>query len=482
MAKYNAAKVEQKWQEIWEKKKFYQTDFKAKGRKKYYSLVMFPYPSGDKLHVGHWYNFGPADSWARYMRLNGHNVFEPMGYDAFGLPAENYAIKMGVHPSKSTAKNVTYMRKQLKRMGAMYDWSREINTSLPDYYKWTQWLFLKMYKKGLAYRAKAPVNFCPKCRTVLANEQVKDGLCERCETEVVEKNLAQWFFKIKDYAEKLLDFKGLDWPEKTIIMQKNWIGKKHGYTQFYSVKDMALKLESFTTHHHTSFAEIFMAIAPEHPVAMELVKGTKYETGAKKFIKEVIQKKEAETFSHDSAKDGYFTGRYAWEHCSKKWIPIYIADFALMDFGTGIVKASAHDKRDVDFAKEHGIDLVEVLFPNKAVAGKKSKGRIEYKIVHPGLSPEQMADYSYDGDYHEKMIGTATLVLKGKVAELEVKIEEGMESYKLQESAVVRQLAWRAFYEMGVEKLRIKENEDLSLNTSGGILRRAGLYVSVGSI
>src|SRR3989338_8475009 len=227
MTFYKAREVEKKWQTKWKKAKLYKTDLNSR-KPKYYNLVMFPYPSGDKLHVGHWYNFGPADSWGRYKRMNGFNVFEPMGYDSFGLPAENYAIKTGVAPQQSTLKNTGYMTKQLSEMGAMYDWAKTVTTSSPEYYKWTQWVFLELYKKKLAYKREAPVNWCKSCHTVLANEQVLNGECERCGTIIIQKNLNQWFFNIKEYAEDLLDHSMVDWPEKTKLMQRNWIGKSFG--------------------------------------------------------------------------------------------------------------------------------------------------------------------------------------------------------------------------------------------------------------
>jgi leucyl-tRNA synthetase len=236
MPVYSPRSTEEKWQKRWEEAKLHLTDLSDESRPKYYNLVMFPYPSGDKLHIGHWYNFAPADSFGRYMRMKGYNVFEPQGYDSFGLPAENYAIKHGVHPTVSIAKNIDHMRKQLREMGAMYDYSKEVVTSDPAYYQWTQWIFLQLYKKGLAYRKNAPVNWCPSCQTVLANEQVAEGRCERCSTEVTKKDLTQWFFKIRDYAERLLNHKGLDWPEKTKLMQKNWIGKSEGNEIYFPLK------------------------------------------------------------------------------------------------------------------------------------------------------------------------------------------------------------------------------------------------------
>ena len=219
--KYEASEVESKWREKWASDGLYKADL-SDSDSKYYNLVMFPYPSGDKLHIGHWFSYAPADSWGRYMRMNGKNVFEPIGFDSFGLPAENYAIKTGTPPAESTTKNVEYMREQLRAMGTMYDWDQEVVTSSPEYYKWTQWIFLKLYERGLAYRKKAPVNWCPSCKTVLANEQAQDGTCERCDSEVTKKDLTQWFFNIRKYAEKLLNHDELDWPERTKLMQKNW--------------------------------------------------------------------------------------------------------------------------------------------------------------------------------------------------------------------------------------------------------------------
>ncbi len=240
MALYNARPTEEKWQKIWKEKRTYHTDLEQNekdAKPKYYNLVMFPYPSGDKLHIGHWYNYAPADSWGRYMRMKGYEVFEPIGFDSFGLPAENYAIKSGVHPTISIAQNVEHMRKQLSEIGTMYDWEKEVVTSTPEYYKWTQWVFLQLYKKGLAYRKNAPVNWCPSCQTVLANEQVVEGFCERCKSEVTKKNLTQWFFKIRDYAERLLDFKDLVWPERTKLMQNNWIGRSEGSEVSFPVQN-----------------------------------------------------------------------------------------------------------------------------------------------------------------------------------------------------------------------------------------------------
>ncbi len=258
----NFNQIEKKWQTKWEETELYKVNL-TETEKKLYCLVMFLYPSGDKLHIGHWYNYGPTDTWARFKRMQGYNVFEPMGYDAFGLPAENYAIKVGVPPQTSTDNNIKYIRGQLKAMGAMYDWSKEINTSSPEYYKWTQWLFLQLYKNNLAYRKKASVNWCPDCQTVLANEQVVDGLCERCDSEVEMKDLKQWFFKITDYAERLLEgHDRIDWPDKTIAMQKNWIGKSIGATIKFKVENKDTEIEVFTTRPDTVFGVTYMVLGP----------------------------------------------------------------------------------------------------------------------------------------------------------------------------------------------------------------------------
>ncbi len=269
--KYPFKEIELKWQNFWEEKKVYKTDL-TKLDKKIYCLVMFIYPSAAKMHIGHWYNYGPTDSWARYKKLNGFNVFEPIGYDAFGLPAENYAIKTGIHPHDSTLQNINDIREMVKHMGGMYDWDSELMTCAPEYYKWNQWLFLQLYKKGLAYRKNAPVNWCPSCQTVLAREQVlNDGSCERCGTTVIQKNLTQWFFKITDYAEELLEgLNKIDWPEKTKTMQVNWIGKSIGAEVDFNVSGTNDKIKIFTTRPDTLFGATYMVLAPEHPLVDKL--------------------------------------------------------------------------------------------------------------------------------------------------------------------------------------------------------------------
>ncbi len=263
--------IEAKWQKKWADSGLYKFNRDAVD-KKYYCLEMFSYPSGAKLHAGHWYNYGPADTFARFKRMQGYEVFQPMGFDAFGLPAENYAIKTGIHPEESTLKNIETMEGQLRRIGATYDWDYEVKTCTPDYYKWTQWMFLQLYKRGLAYRKEAPVNWCPSCNTVLANEQAQGGVCERCGSQVTHKNLNQWFFKITEYADELLEgLDKLDWPEKTKLMQKNWIGRSYGGEIEFSVKGSDVKFRVFTTRADTAFGVTYVVLAPESPLVDRIV-------------------------------------------------------------------------------------------------------------------------------------------------------------------------------------------------------------------
>ncbi|MFH1444360.1 MAG: leucine--tRNA ligase [Candidatus Peregrinibacteria bacterium] len=361
---FDPSTIEAKWQKKWEQAKIYETDLK-KAKNPYYSLVMFPYPSGDKLHVGHWYNFAPADSFARYMRMKGKDVMEPMGFDAFGLPAENYAIKSGIPPEKSTRENVQTMVKQLRRMGCMYDWSKMVNTSSPDYYRWTQWLFLKMYEHKLAYKKEASVNFCSKCQTVLANEQAQDGTCERCGTTVVQKNLSQWFWKITDYAERLLSgLDELDWPEKTKLMQANWIGKSEGAEISFNIVGHDDKLTVFTTRPDTLFGATYMVLAPEHPLVEKITPRTHW--GAVQAYRENVQKKTELERGSSQAKTGESTGAFAVNPATGKEIPIWIADYVLMSYGTGAIMAvPAHDERDFEFATYYNLKIECVIDPNR---------------------------------------------------------------------------------------------------------------------
>lgn len=380
MKEYNFKVIEEKWRTYWETQKIYQNDL-SETEKKLYCLVMFLYPSGDKLHIGHWWNYGPTDTWARFKRMQGYNVFEPMGYDAFGLPAENYAIKVGIHPADSTAENIKNIRKQLKSMGAMYDWTKEINTSSPEYYKWTQWFFLLLYKNGLAYRKKAPVNWCPSCKTVLANEQVIDGTCERCDSEVYQKDLEQWFFKITAYADKLLEGLGrIDWPEKTKIMQTNWIGRSEGSSVYFPLDNSDEKIEVFTTRPDTLWGVTYMVLAPEHPIVQNLTT-QEQKSVVEAYVHETKKLTEIDRTSTEKEKTGVFTGSYCVNPVTNEVIPIWIADYALATYGTGAVMAvPAHDERDFAFALKFKLPIREVISPDGSQHEK-----LKAAFIEPGI-------------------------------------------------------------------------------------------------
>jgi leucyl-tRNA synthetase len=353
--------IDRKWQKNWEESELYK--FHPENvDKKLYVLEMFSYPSGAKLHAGHWYNYGLSDSWARMKRMQGYEIFQPMGFDAFGLPAENYAIKTGIHPHDSTMQNIETMEKQLKEMGAMFDWNYELVTCLPEYYKWTQWLFLTLYKTGLAYRKEAPVNWCPKCNTVLANEQVVDGHCERCETDVTKKNLTQWFFKITDYAQELLDkLEDLDWPEKTKKIQPNWIGRSEGAEIEFKVENQDINFRVFTTRADTLMGVTYVVLAPENELVAKLTTEenkdavTEYQNATKKIS-------EIDRLSTTKEKTGVFTGSYAIHPINGEKVEIWIADYVLGSYGTGCVMAvPAHDERDYEFAEKYKLPINRVI-------------------------------------------------------------------------------------------------------------------------
>lgn len=356
--------IDRKWQKVWDDKKIASFD-KKNIDKKYYCLEMFSYPSGAKLHVGHWYNYGPVDTFARFKKMQGYEVFQPMGFDAFGLPAENYAIKTGIHPYDSTMKNIETMESQLKAMGAMFNWDAEVVTCKEDYYKWTQWLFLKLYEMGLAYRKKANVNWCPSCNTVLANEQVVEGLCERCSSVVTKKDLTQWFFKITDYAEELLDgLKELDWPEKTKKIQTNWIGKSTGSIATFKVDGKDLSFDVFTTRVDTICGVSYVVIAPEHEIVDKITTDEH-----KKEVEEYKEKckiiTEIDRLAEDREKTGVFTGSYAINPVTLEKVQIWIADYVLATYGTGCVMAvPAHDERDYIFANKYNLDIKQVIAPS----------------------------------------------------------------------------------------------------------------------
>ena len=362
MQRYNPKQIEPKWQKTWEDSKIYQTPT-PKNDNKYYCLVMFPYPSGN-LHVGHWYNFGPADTVARYHRMLGRDVLHPIGFDAFGLPAENAAIQRGINPASWTDQNTQKMIEQLKSIGTIYDWEKLINTSKKDYYHWTQWIFLKLYENGLAYRKMGVVNWCPKDQTVLANEQVvgDENRCERCDTQVVQKELEQWYLKITDYAEELLEsLEELDWPQRVKTMQKNWIGKSEGSLIKFEVVDFEESIEVFTTRADTIFGATFMVLAPEHHLIDKITtKDQKAEVQS--YIDATAKRSEFDRQADNKEKTGVFSGAYAINPANNEKIPIWVGDFVLTSYGTGAIMAvPAHDQRDNDFAKKYEIPIVEVV-------------------------------------------------------------------------------------------------------------------------
>lgn len=433
---YNPSAVESKWQKAWKDAGVYKTDLK-KAKNPYYNLVMFPYPSGDKLHVGHWYNFAPADSNARYQRMKGKDVFAPMGFDAFGLPAENYAVKTGVPPAQSIRKNVETMIEQLSRIGTMYDWDHMVNTSEPWYYKWTQWLFLQMHKHDLAYKKLGNVNFCPNCQTVLANEQVWEGKCERCGSDVVQKSLEQWYWHITKYAQRLLDgLDTLDWPEKTKIMQRNWIDRSEGVNFSMKVKDIDIAFEVYDSVPQTFKAQTFVVVAPEHPIVAKLVKGTKHEKDVMAFVERIRKKKAAKRFDFDEDMEGIDTGRVVADPFGMGDLPIWIASFVVMEYGTGIVSCSAHDERDFAFAKKYGIPLRPVMFPKDRAEAEKVKN-LEYcysKDPEGVLSlPEEFSGKTW-GAAREKIID---YIVKNGYGQRQI-------NYRLRDWLVSRQRYWGA--------------------------------------
>lgn len=358
MAQYNHSAIEKKWRKNWQEKPINVDDGK---KPKYYCLDMFPYPSGSGLHVGHWRGYVISDVWSRYQILQGNYVIHPMGFDAFGLPAENYAIKMGVHPAKSTAENVANIKRQIDEIASIYDWDMEVNTTDPKFYKWTQWIFVQMFKKGLAYEKEFPINWCPSCKTGLANEEVVDGACERCGTPVTKKNLRQWMLKITEYADRLLnDLDKLDWPEKVIKMQSDWIGKSYGAEVDFKVEDTDDVITVYTTRPDTLHGASFMVLSPEHALAKKLAKPEKLEE-VEKYIFEASMKSNVDRMQAKE-KTGVFTGSYAINPLNNQKTPIWLSDYVLADYGTGaIMCVPAHDDRDFEFAKKFDLPIVQVI-------------------------------------------------------------------------------------------------------------------------
>jgi leucyl-tRNA synthetase len=361
-AVYNPAEVEPKWQARWEKDGLYHADIDPK-RRKHYALTMLPYPSGD-LHIGHWYAMTPSDARARFMRMRGYNVMFPIGFDAFGLPAENAAVNHGIHPKKWTYANIERMRGQLKSMGAMFDWRREAISSDPRYYRWTEWFFVQLFNHGLAYRKMSPVDWCPHCNTTLAREQVwgEDRHCERCGTPVIKKDLEQWFFRITNYAEELLDFSHLDWPERVQTLQTNWIGRSEGASVTFHT-EQGDPLEIFTTRPDTLWGATFMVLAPEHPLVQKITTPEQSDA-VQAYIDQTLRQSDIQREAADKEKTGVFTGGYAINPVNGERIPIWIADYVLMTYGTGAIMAvPAHDQRDFEFARKFGLEVRVVVQP-----------------------------------------------------------------------------------------------------------------------
>ncbi len=425
-------KIAQKWQKKWAEAKIFKAKEDSK-KKKAYILAMYPYPSGEGIHMGHVRNYAITDAYARYKIMRGFNVLHPMGYDSFGLPAENAAIKRHINPKKWTEANIALMKSQQKLLGLSYDWDREIASHYPEYYRWNQWIFLKMLEKGLAYKKKAAANWCPSCRTVLANEQVHEGTCWRCHSQVEQKELEQWFLKITAYADQLLaDLDKLgNWPERVKIMQKNWIGKSQGVEITFPVEGMKKTVPTFTTRADTIFSVTFVVLAPEHPFIGELTKGTKYEKEVAEFVKAALHESTIDRLNEEKEKKGVFTGRYAVNPASKEKIPIWVANFAVMEYGTGAVMCDAHDKRDFKFAKKYGIRLKVVIRP----ADK------------PNFDVSQLAEaYTEDGLMINsgQFNGLTNSEALPKIAEWLVKNKDAKKvtNYKLRDWLISRQRYW----------------------------------------
>ncbi len=390
---YNHAKIEKKWQEKWEADQLYRSVI-DRSRPKFYALTMLPYPSGD-LHIGHWYAMTPSDARARFMRMQGYNVLFPMGFDAFGLPAENAAVKRGIHPKEWTYKNIERMRAQLRSMGAMFDWKREAVSSDPEYYKWTQWFFIQLFKHGLAYRKMSPVDWCPSCNTTLAREQVwgEDRHCERCGTPVIKKDLEQWFFRTTRYAEELLDFSSIDWPERVRTLQTNWIGRSEGASVVFKTAPSdehagGHDIEIFTTRPDTLWGATFMVFSPEHPL-VDVVTTADRRAEVQAYKEQAARQSDIEREAADKEKSGVFTGGYAVNPVNGQRIPIWIADYVLMSYGTGAIMAvPAHDERDYEFARKFHLPIIPVIQPEGEKDAEKAIAEAAYigpgKIINSG--------------------------------------------------------------------------------------------------
>ena len=452
MQKYNPKKIEKKWQKIWVKNpKLSAADEKSK-KPKFYCLDMFPYPSGDGLHVGHVEGYTASDIYSRYQRMIGKNVLHPMGWDAFGLPAENFAIKTGVHPAKSTQKNIKTFTKQINSLGLSYDWSREIDTSSPEYYKWTQWFFLFLYKHGLAYRKKAKVNWCESCKTVLANEQVEDGVCERCKNEVAQKDLEQWFFRITDFAEDLIkDLDKIDWPESTKTAQKNWIGKSEGAIVKFSISNFQFPnksqfkndqryLDVFTTRLDTIYGCTYCVVAPEHPLIENLKSEIENIKEVEKYIAKAKKKTDLQRTELQKEKTGVeLKGVKATNPFTNESVPIFVADYVLSTYGTGAVMAvPAHDERDWEFAKKYKLPIKEVITQNSKLRTQNHGAKP--KIVSESFTEDGILINSkkYDDLASEKAREEMVKWLEKN------KLGKKTTTYKLRDWLISRQRYWGA--------------------------------------
>ena len=425
MSTENLQEIDKKQQARWEKEKLFASPRLPKG-KKFYCLDMFPYPSGAGLHVGHPEGYTASDILTRYKLMNGFDVLHPMGWDAFGLPAENYAIATGIHPAVTTQKNIDNFRRQIKSLGLAYDWDREINTTDPNYYKWTQWIFLQLFKKGLAYEATVPINWCPSCKTGLANEEVFNGKCERCGHPIERKMLRQWMLKITAYAERLLeDLDGLDWPESTLAMQKNWIGKSKGAEVLFQIDGTKDKLTVFTTRPDTLFGATYMVVSPEHPVLQRIVTEEQKQAVAD-YQAQAASKSDLERADLNKEKTGVFTGAYAINPVNGKKIPVWTSDYVLMGYGTGAIMAvPAHDERDYAFAKKFGLEIIEVIKSDKGVKEEAFTG--DGELINSGF-----------------LDGLRVRESKAKMIEWlkEKGVGQGKTMYKLRDWVFARQRYW----------------------------------------
>lgn len=435
---YKPGEIEPKWQKKWEEDGLYQADV-DESKKKFYALTMLPYPSGD-FHIGHWYVTAPSDARARFKRMQGYNVMFPMGFDAFGLPAENAAIKRKIHPQKWTYGNIERMRSQLRSMGTMIDWRREAVSADPDYYRWTQWFFIQLYNNDLAYRKQSPVDWCPQCNTTLAREQVHgdDRHCERCGTQVIKKDLEQWFFKITNYADELLDFSQIDWPDRVKTLQTNWIGRSEGADVFFTTED-GEDLTVFTTRPDTLWGATFMVLAPEHPL-VENITTPEQKQAVAAYQKEADNKTEIQRSTVEKEKSGVFTGSYAINPVNKARIPIWIADYVMMGYGYGAIMAvPAHDQRDFDFARQFGLEIIPVIQPD----GEQFDGEtMPEAYVGPG---SMINSDQFNGTQVTEQKGRKNPGL-GKVIDWLEKEGTGQEaiSYKLRDWLISRQRYWGA--------------------------------------